>query len=718
MTKLMIVESPKKAKTIQSYMGDGWLVKASYGHIRDLPEKSMGVDLGSFKPDYVVTSKSKKNLSTLKSLAQNAEQVYLATDPDREGEAIAWHLQQTLYLKAPKRITFTEISSKALQQALSQSREIDYHLVQAQEGRRVLDRLVGYTVSPALSNAMQQSLSAGRVQSVALRLVVERELEIRHFKPMSYVEVYLVFETQGLQWKAQWIPPAHLLGAQKHWTDRAFAERVANLSDIDVLAVEQKQRNRRPPPPFITSTLQQAASVALKMSPKRCMEIAQDLFDEGWISYHRTDNPNLSQDSALEVMDWLRNNGYADHVSEKINTWKAKVSAQQGHEAIRVKEIHQLPDIVKGRMTDEQYKLYSLIWTRTVACQMKDASFHVTLIKLRACEQLDALSMDFMAKGEVMVYPGWLTLTDGDQTDEKQDDDGNQQLPVLSEGQHLVTLDSEIADKKTKPSPRFTEASLVKKLEDEGIGRPSTYAAIMNNIIQVRGYVEIKQRKLFATDLGIQVCQLMLGKFQFMELDYTRHLEDQLDHIAQGQMQYQQVVSGAYSTLKQEIMALDNVHVEGVPQSSHSCPECRKPLRLISKGKKTFWGCTGYPDCGFTAPNVDGKPQPREPRQPSDNDNQYPCSCGKGQLIQRHGKNGAFWGCSAFPACRNTLPDVDGMPGEAQPPKSIATDSELGACPDCGSGQLVARTVKSGKNIGKPFIGCSGYPACNHFSWS
>ncbi len=715
MTNLMIVESPKKARTIQKYMGNDWLVKASYGHIRDLPVKNMGVDLGSFKPDYVVTSKAKKNLSTLKSLAKNADQVFLATDPDREGEAIAWHLQQTLYLKNPKRITFTEISKKALQQALSQSRQIDYHLVQAQEGRRVLDRLVGYTVSPALSNTMQQNLSAGRVQSVALRLVVERELEIKNFKATLYVEVYLLFETSGLHWKAKWMPPAQLMGNQKYWTDRAFAEQVSSINEVDVIAIEQKQRNRRPPAPFITSTLQQAASVSLKMSPKRCMEIAQDLFDEGWISYHRTDNPNLSQDSAIEVMDWLRNNGYAEHVSDKVNTWKAKASAQQGHEAIRVKEIHQLPDIVKSRMSDEQYRLYSLIWKRTVACQMKDASFHITLIKLRSCEQFEGLNMDFMARGETLVYPGWLKLMDGDQTEEKKKDESNQRLPALTEGQRLVTLDSDIIDKKTKPSPRFTEASLIKKLEDEGIGRPSTYAAIMNNIIQIRGYVEIKQRKLFATDLGIQVCQLMLGKFRFMELDYTRTLEEQLDHIAQGQMQYQQVVSQAYSTLKQEMMALDQVQVEGQQQAQHSCPECQKPLRLIRKGKKSFWGCTAYPDCGFTAPDVDGKPQPGiSSKKNSDTGDQYPCSCGKGNLVQREGKRGVFWGCTAYPACRNTLPDNNGKPGERA---AVDISNSKGECPDCGTGQLVSRTVKAGKNKGKSFIGCSSFPNCRHFAW-
>lgn len=714
MTNLMIVESPAKAKTIQKYMGDQWVVKASYGHIRDLPEKNMGVDLGSFKPDYVVTTKAKKNLSVLKSLAQKADHVYLATDPDREGEAIAWHLQQALYLKNPKRITFNEISSKALQQSLSDIRSIDYDLVQAQEGRRVLDRLVGYTVSPALSNALNQGLSAGRVQSVALRLVVERELEIRNFKPMPYVEVNLIFDTNSVKWKAKWIPPEDLMNGQAYWTDREFAEKVASINEVDITNIDQKQRNRRPPAPFITSTLQQAASVVLKISPKKCMDIAQSLFDEGWISYHRTDNPNLSDASAQEVMDWLRSNGYAEHVSETINTWKAKAGAQQGHEAIRVKDIQQMPDIVKSRMSDEQFKLYSLIWTRTVACQMKSATYNVTVIKLNSSEHINDRVMEFKAKGEVLVYPGWLKLLSDDQSEEKQNDEDNQALPLLNEGQHLVTLDGEVLDKKTKPSPRYTEASLVKKLEEEGIGRPATFASIMNNIIQVRGYVEIQKRKLFATDLGITVCQLLVGKFQFMELDYTRQLEDQLDHIAQGQAQYQHVVSQAYAMLKQEMMGLDQVKIDNADSEKYSCPECEKALRLIRKGKKSFWGCTGYPECGYTVADAGGQPQAKSDKPALVVSNDHPCACGKGHLVQRNGKNGVFWGCTSYPSCRNTLPDDNGKPAN-RPASSENVDH--GKCPDCGSGKLVERTVKSGKNQGKPFIGCSGYPACNHFEW-
>jgi len=714
MTNLMIVESPAKAKTIQKYMGNQWVVKASYGHIRDLPEKNMGVDLGSFKPEYVVTTKAKKNLTLLKSLSQKADNVYLATDPDREGEAIAWHLQQALYLKNPKRITFNEISSKALQQALSEIRVIDYDLVQAQEGRRVLDRLVGYTVSPALSNALNQGLSAGRVQSVALRLVVERELEIRNFKPTAYVEVDLIFETDEVNWRAKWIPPAELMDGKSYWTDREYAELVAGISEVDIVDVEQKQRSRRPPAPFITSTLQQAVSVVLKISPKKCMDIAQSLFDEGWISYHRTDNPNLSDASAHEVMEWLRSNGYAEHVAEKINTWKAKASAQQGHEAIRVKDIQQMPDIVKSRMSDDQFKLYSLIWTRTVACQMKSAIYHVTAVYLNSSELVNDRTLQFKAKGEVLVYPGWLKLLREDQSEEVQQDDDNQSLPLLSQGQHLVTLDSEVMDKKTKPSPRYTEASLVKKLEDEGIGRPATFASIMNNIIQVRGYVEINKRKLFATDLGITVCQLLVGKFQFMELDYTRQLEDQLDHIAQGQAQYQEVVSQAYAMLKHEMMGLDQIKIDDVNQEKYSCPECKKTLRIIRKGRKSFWGCTGYPNCGFTVADAGGKPQDESNKPALIVSNEHPCSCGKGQLVQRNGRTGIFWGCTAYPSCRNTLPDDNGKPVNRA---ETSAGADHGDCPDCGSGKLVERTVKSGKNQGKPFIGCNGYPACNHFEW-
>lgn len=725
MAKLMIVESPTKAKKIQGYLGDGWIVKASFGHVRDLPDREMGVDLGTFQPQYVVNVKSKKTLSNLKALCQNADQVYLATDPDREGEAISWHLQQALFLNNPKRITFNDVSKKALEQALAKARQIDFNLVRAQECRRVLDRLVGYTVSPALSNAMGKNLSAGRVQSVALRLVVERELEIQNFKPTAYVEVYLAFETNDIQWRAQWVPPVDWLQGQKIWTDRQIATDVARLREVDVTAVEVKRRHRRPPAPFITSTLQQAASAALKMSPKKSMDLAQQLFEDGWISYHRTDNPNLSAESAQDVMTWLHASGYGDHVADKVNTWKAKDGAQQGHEAIRVTDLNQMPDIAKARLTDEQYQLYTLIWLRTVGCQMKDAQFDVTQVTLKSKTPVNDRLMDFVAKGQVLIYPGWMKLIGADPLDD--DDEETQTLPPLKPNQVLMATDAAVMDKKTKPSPRFTESSLVKKLEDEGIGRPATYAAIIHNIIEVRGYIEIKKRMLHATDIGMAVCSMLSGKFQFMELGYTREVETRLDGIAEGNAEYAKVIGDVYFRLRKEMAVLDGASAPATllqdSATTHSCPKCDKPLRLI---KGEFWGCTGYPGCKFTAPNMDRKPQFRSDTDSSNS--QYPCECGHGHLKMLPGKKGPFWGCTAYPNCKITLPNDGGKPGQFKDRPSTNSNQKVKSksavvtgdqtCPACASGHLVNRTVKAGKNQGKPFIGCSNYPNCNHFAWS
>ena len=500
MPNLVIVESPNKCKKIQAYLGNGWIVKASMGHVRDLPPKEMGVDLESFQPHYVANERGRKVIAGLKKLSQSADQVYLATDPDREGEAIAWHLQQALRLKDPKRIAFNEITQKAIQAALNRAGQIDMALVHAQEGRRVLDRLVGYSVSPALSNAYGSWLTAGRVQSVALRIVVERELAIKAFQPTPYVEVFLHFETEGLHWSAQWLPGDWLSEGQKHWTDRAFAERVAGFTEVDVQAIEKTQRSRRPPPPFITASLQQGASVVLKLSPKRCMQEAQHLFEEGLITYHRTDNPNLSDDGIQAVMEWLNSNGYAAHVVDRPNTWKAKANAQEGHEAIRPTSVQKTPDQVKNDLTPDQARLYEMIWKRTVASQMKAARYHVTQIHLTASEPLDDQPLRFLAKGEQQAYPGWLLLSQRDVTEEAEQEN-TQSLPALDEGQHLTAQAGEVKDKQTQPPARYTEASLIKKLEAEGIGRPSTYASILENILK-RGYITVVKRKLQAQELG------------------------------------------------------------------------------------------------------------------------------------------------------------------------------------------------------------------------
>lgn len=729
MIKLVIVESPNKCKKIQSYLGNDWVVKASMGHIRDLPQKEMGVDLESFKPVYVANTQSKKLIANLKKLSQSANEVYLATDPDREGEAIAWHLQQALFLKNPKRVTFNEITKKAVQSAVANPSSIDYNLVYAQEGRRVLDRLVGYSVSPALSNAYGQWLTAGRVQSPAVRIVVERELEIRAFTSTAYIEVFLCFENESIAWQAQWQPGDLLAVNQKHWTDAALAQRVAKIRDVEVVSVEMKKQSKRPPPPFTTSSMQQAASVMLKMSPKQCMREAQKLFEEGLITYHRTDSPNLSADGYSGVIAWLHSNNFSHDAVTICNTWKAKAGAQEGHEAIRPTVVAQVPAMVKSQLTFEQYKLYQLIWQRAVASQMKNAKFNVTRVKLKSSEQLDVQTMDgqtmdFVAKGQQMIYPGWMKLTSKDMTDDFSiGNDNNQLLPELKAQQPLVAIDGKVKNKQTKPPSRYTEASLIRKLEAEGIGRPSTYASIIDNIT-TRGYVTTEKRKLKAEQLGIVIYQSLVNRFQFMELGYTRDIEKQLDEVAAGKRKYFDVVSQAFNLLKSELSSLDGLHLNNDVQ--HPCPKCKKPLRLI---QNRFWGCSGYrkegDGCDFSAPNKNGKPGTPKPHKAKTINTRYPCACTQGYMLKRAYQNKAFWGCSRYPECKKTLPDEQGAPGVHEAALTAVTKNNRNndktgagqACPDCNNGSLVRRTVKNGKNEGKFFLGCTQFPDCKHFEW-
>jgi len=712
MTRLIIVESPNKCKKIQGYLGQGWVVKASLGHVRDLPEKEMGVDLNTFRPSYVATRKGKEVLAGLRASIKSAETVYLAMDPDREGEAIAWHLAEALNLKNAKRITFNEITQKAVQKAIQETGEIDRQKVAAQECRRILDRLVGYSVSPALSNAYGSWLTAGRVQSVAVRIVAERELAIQNFKPTAYVEVFLSFINDDIAWRAQWIPGDLLGKDQQRWTDKPFAQRVAALKAVKVTAVNEEKQSRRPPPPFITSSLQQAASVSLKMPPKKCMQIAQQLFEAGLITYHRTDSPNLSDEGIADVVAWLTSNGYT--VADKPNHWKAKAGAQEGHEAIRPTAVDTVPDTLAGQLDASQQKVYRLIWSRAVASQMPDAVFSITNINLASVEHIAGNVMTFVAQGRLLLTDGWMALTRVDSSEEQTAGmDDNQLLPKLQKSTQLTANTGEVVDKQTKPPPRYTEASLIRKLENEGIGRPSTYASIIDNI-QHRKYVVVTKRKLVATDLGIVIYRALKDRFQFVELEYTRTIESQLDQIAMGAATYGEVVSGAYAQLATELGSFSNVSIG--QQEKHDCPDCNKPLRLI-QGK--FWGCSSYPECSYTAPDEEGHPGTPRKRTALTDDTRYPCTCGNGFMRERQFNDKTFWGCSNYPQCKKSLPDDNGKPGvranqNAKETKAVAGD----VCPECAEGCVVKRAIGKGKkNEGKPFLGCTHFPKCRYFSW-
>ncbi len=594
--KLLILESPGKVKKVQEILGPGWKVAASVGHVRDLPAKEMGVAAPDFKPKYVPTERGKDVLGRLANLVKNAEAVYLATDPDREGESIAWHLQDALKLKDAKRVTYSEITEKAIEAALNAPRSIDMTLVAAQEGRRVLDRFCGYMVSGPLSNAAGEKLSAGRVQSPAVRLVVEREREIQNVRSTTHYGVELTFEnvdniTDG--WKAVWQVKPWLpdpVGGQEYLLDKALAEKAAALRSLEVLDCKESESRSAPPAPFTTSSLQQAASNSLNFTPKQTMQLAQKLYEGGHITYMRTDSPNLSEDAVEAIRAFCEGQGWP--LVEKPRIWKSREGAQEAHEAIRPTHIETEE---AGETTDEK-ALYRLIRLRSLASQLEDSVYVVRLLQLAA--DLDGKQAVFVAKGKTLLSQGWKALTENDTATEDADDTAEPENPVpsMKPGTRLTALAGTVLTKKTKPAPRFTEASLVRELEKRGIGRPSTYAAILDTIMS-RGYVKTEKRFLVPTPLGVMVVEGLCGNFSFVEYEFTRTMEQALDDIAAGKADYRAVVTEAHARLEQELQAFAKA-------TGKVCEKCGKPMvhRVKKPGKDgkggyDFWGCTGWPEC-------------------------------------------------------------------------------------------------------------------------
>ncbi len=704
---VLIVESPNKVKKITEMLGNGYEVVACVGHFRDLPRKKMGVAPPDYRPHYEIT---KQNVVKRLRSAVRGNRVLLATDPDREGESIAWHLQQTLRLSSAERVTFQAITREALQNALAHPRPIDANLVRAQEARRVLDRLVGYRVSGVLRDMTGQALSAGRVQTPAVRLVVEREREIEAFKPVTHYEVEASFETDGLTWTAKWDFSPWLPAGEKHWKDAAYAHQVAQLRHFQVAGIETRRKSTRPPAPFTTSTLQQAASSLLKLRPKKTMDLAQQLFAAGLITYHRTDSPNLSDEAIGEVWDCLAATGKDNYIPPAANKWKAKAGAQEAHEAIRPTHIDKT-NIEQEMDNPAAARLYQLIRQRTLASQMKNAEDKLVTATLHSQENTpDGHQHSFIATGRVELFDGWRRLL-------KETDNETAPLPPLQEGQALTAREGKAVEKRTKPPGRYTEASLIKALERRGIGRPSTYASIMETL-HARGYVTEKNRHLIPAEPAFAVIDALQGRFEFVEYDYTRDIEGRLDEIAQGTHGYREIVAQVDQRLDEELGRLSAITLDKLP--SQACPECGSPLRKRKGKNGLFWGCSSYPTCHFTAPDNQGQPVLDATR---DGQEDYPCpECGKGHLQRRKagGKNkGWFWGCNSYPACRYTVPDEGGKPGSRR--RSSASDGKYTAgasCPKCGKGTLILRTLKKGKNEGKPFLGCSGFPKCDFFSWA
>lgn len=598
--KLLILESPGKVKKVQEILGSGWKVAASVGHVRDLPVKEMGVSAPDFKPKYIPTDRGKDVLSRLAVLVKNAEAVYLATDPDREGEAIAWHIQDALKPKDAKRVTYAEITEKAIKAALDAPRSIDMALVAAQEGRRVLDRFCGYMVSSPLSNAAGEKLSAGRVQSPAVRLVVEREREIQDFRSTTHYGAELTFEnvdniTDG--WKATWLVKPWLpdsADGQEYLLDKELAEKAAALRSLEVLDCKESESRAAPPAPFTTSSLQQAASNALKFTPKQTMQLAQRLYEQGAITYMRTDSPNLSQDAVDAIRTFCEGQGWP--LVEKPRAWKLKEGAQEAHEAIRPTHI----EIEESGETAEEKALYRLIRLRALASQLEDAVYAVRVLQLAA--DLEGKQALFESKGRTLLSQGWKILTAEDMATEDTEDfaEPENPVPAMKPGTRPTALTGTVLTKKTKPAARFTEASLIRELENRGIGRPSTYAAILDTIMS-RGYVKIEKRFLMPTPLGVMVVDGLCGNFSFVEYEFTRTMEQALDDIAAGKADYRALVSKAHARLEQELRAFARA-------TGKVCEKCGKPMvRRVKKPSKDgkggydFWGCTGRPECKESA---------------------------------------------------------------------------------------------------------------------
>lgn len=649
--KLMIVESPNKTKKIQSILGPDWKVVASVGHVRDLPQKSIGVSAPDFDPEYEATERGADVLKRIGIEMKKANEIYLATDPDREGEAISWHLKEALKIKSYKRVTFNEITKAGIESGLQSARQIDMDLVKAQEARRVLDRIVGYTVSPILCGIMNQKLSAGRVQSPALKILVVREREIRNFVSKKHFTVEALFP-----FKATWNFSNFLQDREeKVWTDRAFAERIAEKTEFFVNEFTESDKTVSPPAPFTTSTLQQAASASLNLGAKKCMDLAQELFAGGHITYHRTDSVNFSAEAINEIREYAKAQNLP--LPGAPRKFKSKDSAQEAHEAIRPTHIN---DKAPLGLSDDAIKLYEMIWNRSVACQLADAVYKARKVILSAGVE-DGKEVLFNATGSTLTFKGWKSLIDdAAENEDDADPEFSNPVPSLIKGIKIQPTSISIVDKNTSPPHRFTQAKLVKKLEDEGIGRPSTYAAIIEGL-QNRGYAEEKKKQFLPTELGEKVFDLLDGKFSFMELPYTREMESQLDLISTSKIQYKEAVSKSHEVLMKEIPSLGNPSAPGTSYAinqDHKCPACETGFLQRKKGPSGFfWGCSEYKSgCKHSTQDENGKPATKT--------DLVKCpSCEAGQLRRIKGKNGFFWGCSEFKnGCKKSAQDKNGKP--------------------------------------------------------
>jgi DNA topoisomerase-1 len=773
---LVIIESPGKAKAIQKYLGKGFIVEASFGHVKDLPKSTLGVDIDNdFETEYIVIPGKEKVLAKLKKLALSADSIYLAPDPDREGEAIAWHLAEELGDGSKKkkkkkkdgdepdrirRVTFNEITKRAVMEAFEHPRDIDRNLVDAQQARRVLDRLVGYQVSPLLWDKVRRGLSAGRVQTVALRLIVEREREIKAFQKVEY-----------------WTIDAHLAGPKPPAFDARFigkgeekvevnngedAEKIrAALEKADwlVRTVDRKERRRNATPPFTTSKLQQDSSRKLRFSVKRTMMIAQRLYEGvelgeegsvGLITYMRTDSTRVSNEALAEVRDYITTQYGKDYLPESANVYKEKKAAQAAHEAIRPTSAMRHPDQIKQYLKEDEYKVYKLIWQRFVASQITPAVFDQTTVDIDA--KSSAETFWFRVTGSVLKFDGFLKVykeSKDAKDEEEEEEELKHKLPPLEPGQKLTLRELKPEQHFTEPPPRYNEASLVKELEERGIGRPSTYSAILSTI-QERQYVQKLGGKFSPTEIGLVVTDLLVENFRdIFDVQYTARLEEELDEIEEGKETWTDALAEFYKRFAKDLRYAEK-HMENIKRmekpTDEKCERCGSPL-VIKWGKHgSFYACSSYDkenpeSCTFTKENPINLPDLDSADIQETTQEEYCENCGRVMVLKR-GRFGQFMACTGYPDCKTTrrldqgkkVPDIPldelcpkcgrnmmirhGRFGEfttcsGYPDCKYVKQNFIGVkCPLCKEGDLVEKKARKGNT----FYGCANYPKCKFTS--
>jgi DNA topoisomerase-1 len=787
MSILFIVESPGKIKKISSILGHKYNVQASIGHIRDLPTKEMGINPNTWSPTYVNTNI--KAIQNLKNHAKSATDVIIATDDDREGEAIGWHIAKVLGLdpKVCRRIVYSEITKKAIDLAISNQGKINMRMVAAQEARRFLDRILGYTISPLLSDCLPNftGLSAGRVQSVALKIVALRELAITDFIVTEHFTLQATFEKDSKEFKAVWefkkhfggqgLPSNINSGNQDYWLNRnemmVLVKTIQTQPVCIIREIVKKESLSKPPAPFITSTFQMACSSQLKIAPKKAMEFAQKLYEDGLITYMRTDNPNLSDDAIIDCRSFIekwcmgRQLEPGRYLPTSPNKWKSKGGAQEAHEAIRPVDMSETGSSISD---PDKKRVYQMIFKRTIACQMEVASFDVTSAQIETQAVCAGKKVMLTAKGKIMTFAGWKAFnTDFSEDNDQADDGDDQDLPVLHSNETLPAIEAAAIAKKTSPPPRYTSATLIRQLEKEGVGRPSTYASIIDTITR-REYVEIldnKTSKLGATKKGIAVFEAMDKEFDFMDIKYTKNTEEDLDKVADGQLQFKAFMTEFYRRFSvqaedfriiadkrsgSEICPLCNKHrlkkfknkkrpgnswlckgrfsesandkctaiypdIKGSPDlnakppemTDHQCPKCTKGLTRYYRDEKFTFCCTG---CKVYIPGNENQPDYKcyEDMQLLRSHALTCPQCNSGKLLECSGKYGKYYSCDAYPKCRvNMQVDVKGKPDVDKYLRNKAELELLPTCQKCKKGKMKLRSGSKGD-----FLGCTNFPKC------